>query len=41
MQEDHYWGAWCSFCHKMDGGHPAKVEIDSCTNGHMHGGGAF
>jgi hypothetical protein len=41
VQQDHYWGAWCSFCHKMDGGHPAKVETDSCTNGHMHNGGAF
>lgn len=40
LQDDHYWGAWCSFCHKMDA-HPGKVEADSCTNGHMHGGGAF
>ena len=40
FQNTHYWGAWCTFCHKMDG-HPGKTEPDSCTNGHMHGGGAF
>jgi hypothetical protein len=40
VQTDHYWGAWCSFCHKMNG-HPGKVETDVCTGGHMHGGGAF
>ena len=40
QQTDHYWGAWCSFCHKADA-HPGKVETDSCTGGHMHGGGAF
>jgi len=39
-QTDHYWGAWCSFCHKGDG-HPGKVEADQCTGGHMHAGGAF
>ena len=40
-QYDHYWGAWCSFCHKMDGGHQNVDELDKCTSGHMHGGGAF
>jgi cytochrome c553 len=40
VQTDHYWGAFCSFCHKMDA-HPGKDEADSCTGGHMHGGGAF
>lgn len=40
VQTDHYWGVWCSFCHKMDT-HPGKVESDSCTGGHMHNGGAF
>jgi hypothetical protein len=40
VQTDHYWGAWCTFCHKKDA-HPGKVETDVCTNGHMHGGGAF
>jgi hypothetical protein len=39
-QTDHYWGAWCTFCHKMDG-HPDKVETDACQGPHMHGGGAF
>jgi cytochrome c553 len=39
-QTDHYWGAWCTFCHKMDS-HPGKVEADACTGGHMHAGGAF
>ena len=39
-QEDHYWGAWCTFCHKGDA-HPGKVEADACTGGHMHGGGSF
>jgi len=39
-QADHYWGGWCTFCHKGDS-HPGKVEADSCTGGHMHGGGAF
>jgi hypothetical protein len=39
-QQDHYWGAWCTFCHRMEG-HPGKVETDACTTGHMHGGGAF
>jgi len=40
VQDDHYWGAWCTFCHKMDT-HPGKTEVDSCTGGHMHNGGAF
>jgi hypothetical protein len=39
-QEDHYWGAWCTFCHKGDS-HPGKVEADACTGAHMHGGGSF
>ena len=38
-QVDHYWGAWCTFCHKVDA-HPGKVELDACTGGHMHGGGS-
>jgi predicted CXXCH cytochrome family protein len=40
-QKDHYWGAWCTFCHKIDSGHASKIETDSCQNGHMHGNGAF
>jgi starvation-inducible outer membrane lipoprotein len=39
VQVDHYWGAWCTFCHKVDA-HPGKVELDACTGGHMHGGGS-
>ena len=39
-QEDHYWGAWCTFCHQMNA-HPGKVETDSCQGPHMHGGGSF
>jgi hypothetical protein len=39
-QKDHYWGAWCTFCHKADT-HPDKDEAEACTNGHMHGGGSF
>ena len=39
-QADHYWGAWCTFCHKGDA-HPGKVEADACTNGHMHNAGSF
>ena len=39
-QEDHYWGAWCTFCHKGDS-HPGKTEADACTGAHMHGGGSF
>ncbi len=40
QQTDHYWGAWCTFCHKGDA-HPGKVEADACTGAHMHGGGSF
>jgi hypothetical protein len=40
VQADHDWGAWCSFCHRMTT-HASKVETDSCTKGHKHGGGAF
>jgi predicted CXXCH cytochrome family protein len=39
-QDDHYWGAWCTFCHQMNA-HPGKVETDSCQGPHMHGGGSF
>ena len=40
QQTDHYWGAWCTFCHKGDA-HPGKVEADACTGAHMHGGGSW
>jgi len=39
-QADHYWGAWCTFCHKADS-HPGKTEADACTGAHMHGQGSF
>ncbi len=40
QQTDHYWGAWCTFCHKGDA-HPGKTEADACTGAHMHGGGSW
>lgn len=39
VQTDHYWGAWCTFCHKMDS--HCKAEDDACTGNHMHGKGSF
>ena len=36
-QEDHLWGAWCSFCHQMES--HGVAETKTCTGGHMHGGG--
>jgi predicted CXXCH cytochrome family protein len=39
-QELFYWGAWCSFCHKMNG-HPGVTEATTCNGGHVHGGGNF
>ena len=39
-QTDHYWGAWCTFCHDLSG-HNGVDEDTACQNGHMHGGGAF
>jgi cytochrome c553 len=39
-QRDHYFGAWCTFCHTMDS-HPGKDEEDACTGAHEHGGGSF
>jgi predicted CXXCH cytochrome family protein len=40
VQQDHYWGAWCTFCHTLSS-HPVQVEGDACQSGHMHGGGNF
>jgi hypothetical protein len=37
VQEDHQWGAFCSFCHQMEG--HGLDETKTCTGGHMHGGG--
>lgn len=36
-QSDHYWGAWCSFCHNIQA--HGRDEDVKCTNGHMHGSG--
>ncbi len=41
VQKDHYWGAWCSFCHDMSGHSIAAGESDQCRTGHKHTGGAF
>ena len=38
-QNDHNWGAWCSFCHQMEA--HGRDESVNCTSGHMHGGGKF
>jgi cytochrome c553 len=38
-QEDHQWGAWCSFCHQHE--IHGRDEDVKCTNGHMHGGTQF
>jgi predicted CXXCH cytochrome family protein len=38
-QTDHYWGAWCTFCHNMTG-HNVDQATD-CSDGHKHGGGNF
>jgi cytochrome c553 len=37
VQEDHQWGAWCSFCHQMQS--HGRDETVTCTAGHMHGDG--
>ena len=39
VQQDHYWGAWCSFCHELTG-HNVN-EGTGCSNGHMHGQSNF
>lgn len=39
-QTDHYWGAWCTFCHELSS-HPGVGESSQCKDGHMHGGGNF
>lgn len=38
-QNDHNWGAWCSFCHQIES--HGKDETTNCTSGHMHGGKQF
>jgi hypothetical protein len=39
VQQDHKWGAWCSFCHDLQT--HGQAEDNSCRTGHKHGGGAF
>jgi predicted CXXCH cytochrome family protein len=39
LQEDRYWGAWCSFCHQME--QHGQAEDNRCRSGHIHGGGNF
>ncbi|MFC1776955.1 hypothetical protein ACFL3I_06400 [Pseudomonadota bacterium] len=34
-----YWGAWCTFCHKLSG--HSYGEGQQCRTGHMHGGSNF
>lgn len=38
-QQDHKWGAFCSFCHTMET--HGQAEDNTCRTGHRHGGGAF
>lgn len=40
VQQDHYWGAWCTFCHEMSS-HPGVGETSQCNTGHKHRGGNF
>jgi predicted CXXCH cytochrome family protein len=35
QQQDHQWGAWCSFCHQIES--HGRDEDVACTSGHMHG----
>lgn len=38
-QQDHKWGAFCTFCHDMQT--HGQSEDNTCRTGHRHGGGAF
>ena len=38
-QQDHDWGAWCSFCHQHEA--HGRDEDVACTSGHMHGSKQF
>jgi hypothetical protein len=38
-QESRYWGAWCTFCHKLSG--HSYDEGQRCRSGHQHGGSNF
>jgi predicted CXXCH cytochrome family protein len=39
VQQDHKWGAFCSFCHDLQT--HGQAEDNTCRTGHKHGGGAF
>jgi predicted CXXCH cytochrome family protein len=39
-QNDHDWGAFCTFCHRMEG-HSGVDEGTNCRGAHMHDGGTF
>ena len=39
-QNDHQWGAWCTFCHNMSA-HAGVDETTTCTSAHMHGSNSF
>jgi hypothetical protein len=39
-QNDHEWGAWCTFCHNMSA-HRGVTETTGCTSGHKHNANSF
>jgi len=39
-QDDHVYGAWCTFCHNMSA-HAGVDETTVCTSAHMHGANSF
>jgi cytochrome c553 len=39
VQKDLYWGAWCTFCHKMESHGQGQSEGSKCQSGHVHNGG--
>jgi cytochrome c553 len=39
-QNDHEWGAWCTFCHNMSA-HRGVDETTGCTSGHKHNANSF
>ena len=39
-QNDHQWGAWCTFCHDMTA-HAGVDETTTCTSAHQHGSNSF
>jgi hypothetical protein len=39
-QNDHEYGAWCTFCHNMSA-HRGVSETTTCTSAHKHGANSF